>query len=200
MTQVAVVDYGIGNIYSMLCALRRLGLETELTGDPTRLHLADGLILPGDGNFGAASANLDPIKEVILEVVEEGRPLLGSCLGMQLLFERSEEAPGSGLALLKGRIKRFTEGLKIPHMGWNTVNSNGECSLLEGVDGRYFYFVHSFYPEPNDPDDSAATTMYGVEFTSVVHRGNIYGTQFHPEKSGSAGAALLANYSRLVRR
>jgi len=200
MPTIAVADYSVGNIFSMISAIRRLGLDVELTGDPRRLSSADGLVLPGDGNFGAAAKSLEPIKQAIIETVSDGTPLLGSCLGMQLLFERSEEAPGAGLALLKGYIRRFPEDLKVPHMGWNTVNSKGDCQLLDGIEGQYFYFVHSFYPEPVDPADSAATTGYGVEFTSVVQRGNVYGTQFHPEKSGQAGATLLANYARLLRR
>ena len=184
----------------MVSALKRAGIDAELTSDQTRIASADGLVLPGVGNFGAASRMLKPFKYTLTEALESGKPMLGSCLGMQLLFESSDEAEGAGLGFIKGRIKRFSSGVKIPHMGWNQVIPLRPCPLLEGVEGDYFYFVHSFYPDPVNPIDSVATTDYSGPFTSVVSRGCLYGTQFHPEKSGASGATLLRNFARLLRR
>jgi glutamine amidotransferase len=200
MPRVAVLDYKVGNIFSMMSALKRTGLEVELTSDPARIKAADGLVLPGVGNFGVATRMLEPYRGVLIEALESGKSMLGSCLGMQLLFESSEEAEGAGLGFIKGCVRRFSEGVKVPHMGWNQVMPSKPCPLLEGVEGGYFYFVHSFYPDPADPGDVVATTDYGGRFVSVVSRGCLYGTQFHPEKSGAYGAALLHNYAGLIKR
>jgi glutamine amidotransferase len=196
-----VIDYGVGNLFSMSNALRKAGLRVEVAEEPSTLSGSDAVVLPGVGNFGAAAANLEPFRKALKATVDEGTPLLGSCLGMQLLFERSEESPGSGLGLLSGEVKRFVGEMKTPHMGWNTVEPTRGSSLLDGVKpGSYFYFVHSYYPEPADPRDTLASTSYGGTFASIVERGSVYGTQFHPEKSGEAGARLLANYAGLVKR
>jgi glutamine amidotransferase len=196
-----VIDYGVGNLFSMSNALRKAGLGVMIVEEPTGLKGSEAVVLPGVGAFGAAAANLEPFREALEEAVEGGTPLLGSCLGMQLLFERSEESPGDGLGLLPGEVKRFTGDVKTPHMGWNTVEPLRDSPLLEGVEpGSYFYFVHSYYPEPADPRDTLASTSYGGEFASIVERGTVYGTQFHPEKSGKTGARLLANFAGLVRR
>jgi len=200
VTRVAVLDYKVGNIFSMMSALKRTGLEVELTSDPSRIQSADGLVLPGVGNFGAASRMLDPYRSALTEAMESGKPMLGSCLGMQLLFESSEEAEGAGLGFIKGCVRRFGKGVKVPHTGWNRVTPVKPCPLLEGVEGNYFYFIHSYYPDPEDPGDAAATTEYGERFVSIVSRGCLYGTQFHPEKSGTSGAALLRNYAGLLKR
>jgi glutamine amidotransferase len=184
----------------MMSALKRTGLEVELTSDPMKIRVADGLVLPGVGNFGAASRMLEPYREALSEALETGKPMLGSCLGMQLLFESSEEAKGDGLGFIKGCIRRFGEEVKIPHMGWNQVMPTKPCPLLEGVEGDYFYFVHSFYPDPADATNVVAATEYGSRFVSVVSRGCLYGTQFHPEKSGASGATLLRNYAGLLKR
>jgi glutamine amidotransferase len=200
VTRVAVLDYKVGNIFSMMSALKRTGLEVELTSDPSRIQSADGLVLPGVGNFGAASRMLDPYRGALAEAMESGKPMLGSCLGMQLLFESSEEAEGAGLGFIKGCVRRFGKGVKVPHTGWNRVTPVKPCPLLEGVEGSYFYFVHSYYPDPADPGDAAATTEYGERFVSIVSRGCLHGTQFHPEKSGTSGAALLRNYAGLLKR
>jgi glutamine amidotransferase len=200
MPRVAVLDYKVGNIFSMMSALKRTGLEVELTSDPARIMAADGLVLPGVGNYGVASRMLEPYRGALTEALESGKPMLGSCLGMQLLFESSEEAEGAGLGFIKGCVKRFGDGVKVPHMGWNQVAPTKPCLLLEGVEDEYFYFVHSFYPDPADPKDAVATTEYDGRFVSVVSRGCLYGTQFHPEKSGASGAALLRNYAGLLKR
>ena len=184
----------------MVSALKRTGIDAELTSDPAMIKVADGLVLPGVGNFGVASRMLDPFRAALDEALESGKPMLGSCLGMQLLFESSDEAEGVGLGFIKGRIRRFGSGVKVPHMGWNQVTPLMQCPLLEGVEGDYFYFVHSFYPDPINLIDAVATTDYGGSFVSVVSRGCLYGTQFHPEKSGTSGATLLRNFARLLKK
>ena len=201
MTRVSVIDYGVGNLFSMKNALQRAGLDAEIVKTPEGVRDADGIILPGVGNFGAAAELLNPLADPIKEAVADGTPILGSCLGMQLLFEKSEEAVGEGLGLLKGWIREFKTDLKVPHMGWNSATATRESPLMEGLyDEPYFYFVHSFYPDPENVEDILAKTDYGLEFTSIVERGNVFGTQFHPEKSGKAGARLLANFAGLLRR
>ncbi|HUS78999.1 MAG TPA: imidazole glycerol phosphate synthase subunit HisH [Patescibacteria group bacterium] len=200
MTSVAVVDYGVGNLFSMTNALRRTGLNVDVTGDPEMIRSADAIVLPGVGNFGAAATRLQTFSEPIHGALAGGVPVLGSCLGMQLLFEGSEESLEKGLGLLSGEVRKFQGDMKIPHMGWNTITAVRDSPLLKGIpDNEYFYFVHSFYPEPEEPGDTLAVTDYGGRFTSIVERGTLYGTQFHPEKSGRAGAALLSNFARIVR-
>ncbi|MCW4014092.1 MAG: imidazole glycerol phosphate synthase subunit HisH [Candidatus Bathyarchaeota archaeon] len=201
MTRISVIDYGVGNLFSMTNALQKTGAEVEIVKTREEILAADGVVLPGVGNFGAAAEKLSPIADAVLEAVDNGVPILGSCLGMQLLFERSEEAEGTGLGLLEGWIREFSGELKTPHMGWNTITATRESPLLEGIpDGSYFYFVHSYYPDPVNREDSLAETEYGGVFTSIVERDNIYGCQFHPEKSGKSGAALLSNYVEVIRR
>ena len=200
MTSVAVLDYGVGNLFSMSNALKRAGLKVKVTGDPGEIGSEDAIVLPGVGNFGPASTNLQPFAESIRKALEEEVPMMGSCLGMQLLFERSEESPEEGLGLLKGWVRRFQGELKVPHMGWNTIEAARESSLLEGIpEGAYFYFVHSYFPEPAEADVTLAVTDYGGDFTSIVESGPLYGCQFHPEKSGSAGAKLLSNFAAIIR-
>lgn len=201
MTRISIIDYGVGNLYSMWNALRKTGIEVEVVKTKAEILNADGLVLPGVGNFGAAAEKLKKLSDTVQQTAENGVPILGSCLGMQLLFEKSEEADGKGLGLLKGWIKGFSNGLKIPHMGWNTITSSRKSQLLDKIpDGSYFYFVHSYFPKPDNPEDTLAETTYGRSFTSIVERRNIYGTQFHPEKSGKSGAHLLQNFVGLTRR
>jgi glutamine amidotransferase len=201
MTRISVIDYGVGNLFSMQNALRKTGAMVEIVKTSSEILAADGVVLPGVGNFGAAALKLNPLADAVREAAENGVPLLGSCLGMQLLFDGSEEGEGLGLGLLNGWIKEFSGELKTPHMGWNTIKATRDSPLLEGIpDGSYFYYVHSFYPEPVDAPDTLAETIYGERFTSLVERGNIYGAQFHPEKSGKSGAALLSNFLGIIRR
>jgi glutamine amidotransferase len=201
MTRISVIDYGVGNLFSMTNALRKTGALVEIVKTRDEILSADGVVLPGVGNFGAAAEKLSPLADAVLEAVDNGISILGSCLGMQLLFEQSMEADGKGLSLLKGWIMRFRRDQKTPHMGWNTITATRESPLLEGIpDGSYFYFVHSYYPDPVNIEDTLAETEYGGVFTSIVEHGNIYGCQFHPEKSGKTGAALLRNYVGLIRR
>ena len=201
MTTVAVVDYKVGNIFSMTTALQRSAFTVEVTADPSRLEAADAIVLPGVGNWTVASNNIQSLKPLIKDIVKKGKPILGSCLGVQIMMEKSDEGLGDGLGLVKGNVRRFNPIIKIPHMGWNTLNNIQPTPLLENVtDDMYFYFVHSFYPDPLDPKVSAAKTTYGVDFTSVVAVDNVFGTQFHPEKSGKAGSLILENFRRMVKR
>jgi glutamine amidotransferase len=196
---IAVVDYGIGNLGSVTKGFRRAGAEVELTGDPERLCRASALVLPGDGAFGAAMAEIEGrgLLPVLREAVERGTPLFGICIGMQLLFEESEEhGRHRGLGLLPGRVRRFEDGLPVPHMGWNTLRARREHPILEGVaDGAHVYFVHSYYCDA--PDDVViADSDYGRAFPAIVGRGTVLGMQFHPEKSQAVGLRLAANFVR----
>jgi len=201
MPQVALIDYKVGNIFSMKNALEKAGFNVEVTSEPSKILNAGAIVLPGVGAFGIAVKNIAPLKPTIRESLEQGTLLMGSCLGMQLLFDYSEEGPGDGLSLLGGGVVRFREDVKIPHMGWNTLKVIRWSELLEGIgEGSHFYFVHSYYADPVDPGVTVAQTNYGLDFPSVVARGNLYGTQFHPEKSGKSGAALLRNFASIVER
>lgn len=201
MTQISVIDYGVGNLFSMQNALRKTSATVGIVNSPAEILAADGVVLPGVGNFGVAAERLGSLAATVRQAAENGTPILGSCLGMQLLFEKSEEAEGNGLGLLQGWIREFRGDLKTPHMGWNTITATRDSPLLEGIqDGYYFYFVHSYYPVPLNREDTLAETENGLTFTSIVERGNIYGTQFHPEKSGKPGATMLSNFVGLIRR
>lgn len=201
MTRVALVDYRVGNIFSMKKALEKTGLEVYVTSDSDEILDAQGIVLPGVGNFGAAADKIQPFKEAIIQSIKGDTPLLGSCLGMQLLFEWSEEALGEGLSVLEGGVLKFPENVKTPHMGWNTLNVTRPNELLDGInEGSYFYFVHSYFVNPKDPTITVAKTRHSLDFSSVITFGSIYGTQFHPEKSGNPGAALLENFAKTMRR
>jgi glutamine amidotransferase len=205
---IAIVDYGMGNLGSVQKALERVGATAVVTSDPAVLDTAQGVVLPGVGAFGDAMANLRArrLLEPVLRQVKEDKPLLGICLGMQLLFDESEEmGRHRGLGLLPGQVVRFPEGtLKVPHVGWNQLrmaDRRPEMALLEGIaDGAHAYFVHSYYVVPGEPADVLATTEYGIAFASVVGRGTVFGAQFHPEKSQEVGLRLLGNFARLVTR
>jgi len=198
---VAILDYGVGNLFSLECALKKVGLKPSIISSPPQWKPVDALVLPGVGNFAAASRNLEPLKPEILDAVEEGVPLLGICLGMQLLFAESEESEGHGLSLFQGKNVKLPKFVKVPHMGWNTLSMVKESDLLEGLQEEAFvYFVHSYYPNPLDEDIIVAKTTYGVPFASAIAKRTLYGTQFHPEKSGVNGLKILANFSRIIKR
>ena len=202
---IAVIDYGAGNLKSVKNALDQLGAANMRASTSKEILLADAVILPGVGEFGTAMAELERrgIKEAVIEAANGGRPLLGICLGMQLLFEAGEESPGAkGLGILPGRVPRFPAemGLKIPHMGWNSVMPIKESRLLDGLPkGSYMYFVHSFYVKAAERADVSAISEYGLIFDAAVERGNIFGCQFHPEKSGAAGLAILKNFIEIAK-
>ncbi|MGH7265166.1 MAG: imidazole glycerol phosphate synthase subunit HisH [Candidatus Rokuibacteriota bacterium] len=200
---IAVVDYGRGNLGSVRKALVRLGGEVVITDDRRTVERAKALIVPGDGAFADAMQSLERLGlvDAIRGHIEAGRPYLGICLGYQLLFTESEEfGHAKGLGVLSGVVRRFPRGLKVPHMGWNRLWHGGSVPVLAGVpDGAYFYFVHSYYPDPDAASDYAvATCEYGVRFPALLGRGAVYGTQFHPEKSQRWGLRLLENFARLV--
>lgn len=202
---IAVIDYGAGNLKSVKNALDQLGAANMRASTSKEILLADAVILPGVGEFGTAMAELERrgIKEAVIEAANGGRPLLGICLGMQLLFEAGEESPGAkGLGILPGRVPRFPAemGLKIPHMGWNSVMPIKENRLLDGLPkGSYMYFVHSFYVKAAERADVSAISEYGLIFDAAVERGNIFGCQFHPEKSGAAGLVILKNFIEIAK-
>ena len=197
---IAIIDYDAGNIKSVENALLALGIDNTVTSDPEVIRAADRVILPGVGAFGDAMNKLAErnLIEVIREV-SQTKPFLGICLGLQLLFESSEEAPGvAGLSLLPGKIVRIPEGggRKIPHIGWNDLRFPKESKLFRDVPGEsYVYFVHSYYLQAGDPADVAATTEYGATIHAAVEHGNLCACQFHPEKSGDVGMQILKNFA-----
>ncbi|HEY0728545.1 MAG TPA: imidazole glycerol phosphate synthase subunit HisH [Pyrinomonadaceae bacterium] len=197
---VAIIDYGVGNLRSVEKAFAATGCEAVVSGDERVLRGADRLVLPGVGAFGACAKALRErgFDGLVREKVEEGTPLLGVCVGMQLLFEESDEFGATpGLGLLPGRVRRFGDELVVPHVGWNRIDQVCENPMFEGVaNGSFFYFVHSYYCEPEDKSVVAGETEYGVRYASVVAKANICGVQFHPEKSQDAGLRLLRNFAR----
>lgn len=197
--KIAIVDYGVGNLMSVRVGIDRAGGEPLVTGDIVEALDADGVVLPGVGAFKPAMQILEPYKDRILRAVRERKPFLGICLGMQLYFEESlEEGVTSGLGLIKGRIVPLPGNVKRPHMGWNSIRIVRESRLLSRVkDGEYFYFVHSYYADAPSKV-TVAETEYGVCFPSVIEYENLYGTQFHPEKSGPQGLRILKNFVGVV--
>jgi imidazole glycerol-phosphate synthase subunit HisH len=203
MSSVAIIDYGVGNLRSVEKAFSAVGVDAVITSDTERLMAADRLVLPGVGAFGTCMSELHRrgFVDVVLDRVRGGIPLLGVCVGMQMLFEQSSEfGKTKGLGLLKGSVNRFKDDLVVPHVGWNQVGQTSTSPLLNDVsENSFFYFVHSYYCEPTDKDTIVGETEYGVTFASVVANKNIYGVQFHPEKSQKEGLQLLKNFSNLER-
>jgi glutamine amidotransferase len=202
LADVVVVDYGLGNLRSVTRGLERAGAGVTITSDPDDLTDADGIVLPGVGAFGDGMENAGPFREPLVAAAEAGTPLFGICLGMQMLLTESEEAERAGqgdvegLDLIPGRNVRFEGDVKVPHMGWNELHVERDHPLVAGIDGEYAYFVHSYYADPADDEAVVATTDYGEEFASIVANpaGNVFGTQFHPEKSGEVGLRILRNF------
>ena len=200
---IGIIDYDAGNIKSVEKALHYLGEQTVVSRDPQVLLHADKVILPGVGSFGDAMNNLNKfgLVPVIRQIADQKTPFLGICLGLQLLFERSEESPGvEGLGILKGEILKIpeTEGLKIPHMGWNSLTFQNQGRLFKGLEEHpYVYFVHSYYLKAEEESIVKATTQYGVTIHASVEKGNVFACQFHPEKSSRAGLQMLKNFAEL---
>ena len=198
---IAIADYGIGNLGSVTKGFRRAGAEVVLTGDAATLRRADALVLPGDGAFGATMAEVERrgLVPVLRDAVEAGKPLLGICIGMQLLFEESDEhGRHRGLGFLAGRVRRFEGELPVPHMGWNRLRARRAHPILDGVPhGAHVYFVHSYYCDA--PEDVViATSDYGRDFAAIVGKGNVLGVQFHPEKSQEVGLRMVASFVGIV--
>lgn len=203
---IAIIDYGVGNLFSLSGSLDYLGLENKITGDPAELRRAERIILPGVGAFGDAAAKLRDtgLVELICQEAANGKPLLGICLGMQLLLEKSYEyGEHEGLGLIPGRICALqadldpAEGLKVPHIGWNSLDIRRREPLFKYVNqGDYVYYVHSYYAKDCEAD-TLATSRYGVDVTGAVGKGSVYGTQFHPEKSGQVGLKILQAFSEI---
>lgn len=196
---IALIDYGIGNLRSVEKALLAVGGQVQLTTDPDRILQAEKVVLPGVGAFGDGMAGLTTrgLIEPVLELIRRGTPMLGICLGMQLLFEKSEElGKHAGLSILPGGVRRFPESdLKVPQTGWNQLLFSSKNLLTNGVKPRdYAYFNHSFYCDAQDPKDVVATSEYGVHYASMIARGRLYGVQFHPEKSQRVGLQILRNF------
>lgn len=197
---VAIIDYGAGNLSSVKKALDYLGAESIITDDKNEITSASHIILPGVGSFGDAMESMRnrDLVDTVKEIAVSGKPFLGICLGLQLLFEGSEESPGvEGLGLLKGKITQIPKnnGLKVPHIGWNSVNVRKDDGIFKNIEqNSFFYFVHSFYLTESQGNIAAATTQYGVEIECAVEQGNLFATQFHPEKSGKAGLKLLKSF------
>lgn len=195
---ITIIDYGMGNLHSVEKAFEKVGAEVMVSRDPNDIKKADSLVLPGVGAFGDAMRNLERrgLVDVIREEVGAGKPFLGICLGLDLIFEESDEhGLHRGLGLVPGRVELLPTGLKIPHIGWNRITMRKKSRLLKGVpDGSFFYFVHSYAVVPSREPDILCTTDHGCEFVSAVEHGNIAALQFHPEKSSSMGLAILKNF------
>src|SRR5215204_1676008 len=195
---VAIVDYDAGNTLSVTRALEKVGARVDLTPEPERVLAADAVVLPGVGAFGGCMSKLRErgMEEACGEAFRSGKPFLGVCVALQIVFAASQESPGvEGLGLLAGEVVRFAgNGLKVPHMGWNELSVVRDHPVLRGLDGEAFYFVHSYYPEPEDAEDLLGETYYGTRFCSAAGRDNLIAVQFHPEKSSRAGLGLYENF------
>ena len=200
---VAVIDYEAGNTLSVTRAIERVGARPDLTSDPERVAAADAVVLPGVGAFGDCVTKLRErgMEEAALDTYRSGKPFLGVCIALQVFFDGSEESPGvGGLGVLPGTVRRFkADGLKVPHMGWNELTVERDHPVLVGLDGEDFYFVHSYYPVPDEASDLLGTSEYGEIFCAAAGRENLVAVQFHPEKSSDAGLRLYANFLRWAR-
>jgi glutamine amidotransferase len=202
VTLIIIINYGVGNLHSARKGLEKAGAKVEILAEPTKLRRSDALVLPGVGAFAEAKKNLSSLEETVVEETQKGKPLLGICLGLQLLFTRSYEGGvTAGLDLLKGEVVRLPTAVKLPQIGWNNIRIKRPSPILEGVpDNAYAYFVHSYFAKPANQTDVVANTEYGVKFPSILERKNIFATQFHPEKSAEAGLTILRNFVRAIRK
>lgn len=192
---ITIINYGSGNLQSLKNGFSKVGAEVLVTDQAQEIEDAHALILPGVGAFGTAMHNLKQYQELIIQHIESGKPFLGICLGLHLLFSQSEEtAEVPGLDVFPGKVIRLPPGKKIPHMGWNQLRISKKCPLLDGIGSEYFYFVHSYYVLPQERNIIAAVCDYGIEVPAVLCKDNIFATQFHPEKSGKLGLKILKNF------
>jgi glutamine amidotransferase len=198
--RVLVLDYGVGNLFSLKAALEQEGVEPIVSDTLSSAEEVAALILPGVGHFTPVAERLGGIRDYLKRLMERGTPILGICLGLQVLFEESEEGAGRGLGFFKGRVVRLPDSVKVPHIGWNSLRIRQRHRLLEGIeDGAWVYFVHSYHPQPAEASLVLAETDYGRTFPVIVAHGALFGTQFHPEKSGPVGRRLLRNFLTLAR-
>lgn len=198
---IAIVDYGMGNLFSIYNALKHVNASPQIVNEPQGLSDADGIVVPGVGAFGSCMDRLSRFEGALFQAMEEGTPILGICIGLQVLFEESEESPGAkGLGWIEGKVVYLPEGVLIPQMGWNSLTIKRPVEMLDGISsGDMFYFVHSYYCVPKDMSTVAATAEHGVELTAAVAMDNLFATQFHPEKSGVKGLKILDNFARATR-
>jgi glutamine amidotransferase len=199
---IAIVDYGMGNLFSIYNGLKKVYDSPMLITDDNiaSLRTADGVIVPGVGAFDDGIRNLKPFSEELLNIVESGVPVLGICIGMQILFEESEEGKEKGWGLIPGKVIRLPANVRVPHMGWNNLHLHRHSELLDGItETDYFYFVHSYYCVPRDEASVVASVEYGAYLAVVVNKNNIYGVQFHPEKSSKKGLQILSNFVRMCK-
>lgn len=195
---ITIIDYKSGNLKSISNGFKKIGAEYQITDDKEVIANSVYLVLPGVGAFGSAMVNLKPFGDVIHEHVADDKPFLGICLGQQVLMSSSDEAIGvKGLDLFKGHVEILPEGVKIPHMGWNKLKVVNDSPILEGIDGEFFYFVHSYHVVPDDESIIAGVCEYGMEVVASLRQNNLFSTQFHPEKSGVAGLKILKNFTNL---
>ncbi len=198
---IVIVDYGMGNLFSIYNALDHVGGNPKFARDPEDLKGAKAIVVPGVGAFGSCMSQLSRFSDSLLQHLQDGVPMLGICVGMQVLFQESEESPGApGLGWIAGKVIRLPDGVMIPQMGWNSLAIRHRSEMLDGIsDGDMFYFVHSYYARPEDDSVIAATTEHGVEVTAAIQKDNLFATQFHPEKSGPKGLQILKNFVKASR-
>ncbi|PMB75117.1 MAG: imidazole glycerol phosphate synthase subunit HisH [Candidatus Bathyarchaeota archaeon] len=202
MLKFAIVNYGVGNLRNVKRGFENLGVNASITNDQKEILESDAIIFPGVGAFAEAMKNLSPIKNELKETITAGKPVFGICLGLQLLFTKSHEGGVSyGLGLVKGEITKILANVKLPHIGWNTIEIARKNPIVEGIPNNSFmYFVHTYIPKPTQEEVTVAETEYGTRFPSIIAKKNVFATQFHPEKSGKTGLKILENFVKIVKR
>jgi glutamine amidotransferase len=200
MTKISIVDYGVGNLHSIRRGIELAGADATVTSDRDEIEATDAIVLPGVGAFDDAMEGLKDKLDLIIDAVHGGKPLLGICLGMQLLLTRSEEGESMGMNIIPGEVVRLPRGLKVPQMGWNSLEIRREHPIIAGIEpSSYVYFVHSYYTRPKDSSTILTTTDYGIDFPSIIAQDSIIGVQFHPEKSSKIGLQMLKNFVGMVK-